>query len=821
MKVVLLFALVSFAASDPHLPDDLFEGLHDGIRDLAGGVADTIDDFVELLDDGSNRRRDEGRRPIFLRNDPDEREDFSPADGHETTQYEDHRPPPFRLRPVNPHRPFFGGFNGFGGFGGFSPFLDMFNDKVDRVDNMTPFYESGFTSRQQPWYKGPNVCEFMEEDEEGSEVNTKFNSSGIFFHTSSKFSSCKDEPDRYVCTTIERLNGVKRTYRKIRKCCFGFERLEGEFGCRKVNLVDLSGTIGILGGTQFLDSLSDAMKEKLATGNYTVFLPSNEAMIDYYEEQETQNLLAGEVLKTTSTESLNDVLLNHLTQTDGGFTRTPDYTDNQILSSESGNSSIRINVFNGGHLITANCVPLSSKDNMATGGVVHVVDDVLTPVKHTIADILAHDKQFETFNTFLEEFGMFDRLDETNEGPLTVFAPTNTAFDATMLKLLKDGSACLQNILEHHVIPEVICSRTVNPHVGVPTVMGDDVKLTYDGNSFTIDGYKIVTSDVVATNGVLHVIDTVLVPKAARSFTQVLQQEELSEFTGFLIASDMHNELDKKENVTLFVPSNKAIANIDHDFAAELFGDKERLRDVIKYHMADAPSGGSRSGDLVSSSLPGSNIRINVYRQSLPSAETVTAQCAHVVKKNIATCAGVIHVIDRLLLPPAGNLMDLLSSNETFSIMTRLLQETGLADELSKSGKSYTVFAATDDAWNEIQTDTLNEIMTDKQKARELLKSHILPETLCCSGVHRDIFFGNVRYHTLGGNRHTIRRARNGQIRVGDVPVDVCDLTTTNGVVHLIRHVILPNHLRRHTYKGGHAFEIFPGLQILLGASRN
>ena len=51
-------------------------------------------------------------------------------------------------------------------------------------------------------YFRPNVCEFLEEDEEGSEVNTKFNSSGIFFHTSSKFSSCKDEPDRYVCTTM-------------------------------------------------------------------------------------------------------------------------------------------------------------------------------------------------------------------------------------------------------------------------------------------------------------------------------------------------------------------------------------------------------------------------------------------------------------------------------------------------------------------------------------------------------------------------------------------------------------------------------------------
>jgi len=134
----------------------------------------------------------------------------------------------------------------------------------------------------------------------------------------------------------------------------------------------------------------------------------------------------------------------------------------------------------------------------------------------TIVDIAAGDEQFSTLVTAVTEAELAETL--SGEGPFTVFAPTNEAFEAlpagTLDDLLADPSGALTDVLTYHVVDGAVLSGDLETGE-VPTLNGGtlDVVVNDDG-TVTVNGVNVVTADIEASNGVVHVIDGVLVPES-------------------------------------------------------------------------------------------------------------------------------------------------------------------------------------------------------------------------------------------------------------------------------------------------------------------
>lgn len=133
--------------------------------------------------------------------------------------------------------------------------------------------------------------------------------------------------------------------------------------------------------------------------------------------------------------------------------------------------------------------------------------------KNTIVDIAVSDDNFSTLVTAVQAAGLVDTL--SSEGPFTVLAPTNEAFaklpEATLQEVLADKEQ-LTAILTYHVVPGKVMAEDVVNLSSAKTVQGGDLKVMVDGANVMVDNAKVLKTDIEADNGVIHVIDTVLIP---------------------------------------------------------------------------------------------------------------------------------------------------------------------------------------------------------------------------------------------------------------------------------------------------------------------
>jgi transforming growth factor-beta-induced protein len=167
-------------------------------------------------------------------------------------------------------------------------------------------------------------------------------------------------------------------------------------------------------------------------------------------------------------------------------------------------------------------------DVLTSNGVIHVIDAVLLPpaaapaasaapaaVKGNIVDVAVADGRFKTLAAALGAAGLVDTL--KGAGPFTVLAPTDAAFNIlpkeTITALLKpENKKLLTDILTYHVIPGKITAADIVKKHDYVTVNGKIVRVRIANGLVYIGGAQVLITDVPATNGVIHVIDTVLIP---------------------------------------------------------------------------------------------------------------------------------------------------------------------------------------------------------------------------------------------------------------------------------------------------------------------
>jgi transforming growth factor-beta-induced protein len=154
-------------------------------------------------------------------------------------------------------------------------------------------------------------------------------------------------------------------------------------------------------------------------------------------------------------------------------------------------------------------------DILASNGVIHVIDTVMLPPKDIVETAVA-DGRFTTLAAALIAADLIDTL--KGEGPFTVFAPTDDAFAklpaGTVEDLLKpENLETLRNILLYHVVPGKVLSGDVVTLTNATTVLGKDLVIKVENDKVFINNAQVIIVDVLASNGVIHVIDTVLIPE--------------------------------------------------------------------------------------------------------------------------------------------------------------------------------------------------------------------------------------------------------------------------------------------------------------------
>merc|ERR1712139_209363 len=173
----------------------------------------------------------------------------------------------------------------------------------------------------------------------------------------------------------------------------------------------------------------------------------------------------------------------------------------------------------GSH-VKVNNADVTTADVLASNGVVHIIDEVLIPPSlipphKNIVELAAGTPDLSTLVTALKAAKLTKTL--SGKGPFTVFAPTNEAFaklDKTLLAALLEPKnvKALTQVLTYHVYAGEAKNTDLKNGEEVKTLEGKDVKVTIDGSSVKINNADVTTANVLATNGVVHIIDSVLIP---------------------------------------------------------------------------------------------------------------------------------------------------------------------------------------------------------------------------------------------------------------------------------------------------------------------
>ena len=283
----------------------------------------------------------------------------------------------------------------------------------------------------------------------------------------------------------------------------------------------------------------------------------------------------------------------------------------------------------------------------------------------TIVDIAAGNPSVSTLVTAVKAAGLVETL--SGDGPFTVFAPTNEAFAAlpkeTLEALLKpENRDLLRKVLTYHVVPGDLMAKDLKSG-NVATVAGGSVAIEVQNQKVNVNKASVVKADIDAKNGVIHVIDRVLLPPDFSLTTPTKAQgaqpgtiveiaagnPSVSTLVTAVKAAGLAETLSGKGPFTVFAPTNEAFAALPKGTLDKLLKPENRdeLRKVLTYHVVsgDLMAKNLRSGKVAT--VEGNSVAVKVENQS------VSVNNSKVIKADIDAKNGVIHVIDQVLLPPS------------------------------------------------------------------------------------------------------------------------------------------------------------------------
>ncbi|KAA1261808.1 Immunogenic protein MPT70 precursor [Rubripirellula obstinata] len=272
------------------------------------------------------------------------------------------------------------------------------------------------------------------------------------------------------------------------------------------------------------------------------------------------------------------------------------------------------------------------------------------------ADIVDTAVKAGSFKTLAAALGAADLVETLKgPGPFTVFAPTDEAFaklpQGTVETLLKpENKATLAGVLTYHVVSGKVMAAQVVDLSGAKTVNGQRVDITVKDSGVMVDGATVVTTDIECDNGVIHVIDSVILPADKTIPETAAAAGKFGTLLAAAKAAGLAEVLGGDGPFTVFAPTDEAFSKLPDGTVASLLepGNKQKLVDILKYHVV---AGRVYSEDALAAksakTLEGSIVNVSVTNAGAMIND------AKLVATDVDASNGVIHIIDSVLMPPA------------------------------------------------------------------------------------------------------------------------------------------------------------------------
>ncbi|CAM1343536.1 fasciclin domain-containing protein [Tenacibaculum amylolyticum] len=564
-------------------------------------------------------------------------------------------------------------------------------------------------------------------------------------------------------------------------------------------------------GTNNLTSLVSALQRAdLITalegeGPFTVFAPTNTAFQAVLDSNPNWNSLSDIPVNV-----LKNILMYHVVSAKA---LSSDLTEGQELTTLSG-GMLTVDLRDGVQLKTTagQTVSVVGPDLDVTNGVIHIIDEVLLP-KTAVDDIPSLAIATPDLSSLVAALQRADLVTALQgDGPFTVFAPTNAAFQALLnakaaWTTLDDIPVdVLKSVLQYHVVPASAFSIDLTDNQVLTTLSGGNITVDLS-NGVKIEtgsgqSVSVTTPDVAAFNGVVHIVDEVFLADALpKDITDVaIATSDLSILVAALQRANLVGALQTDGPFTVFAPTNAAFqALLDSNPAWNSLEDipVDTLTSVLLFHVIN--------GKVLSNDL--SDTYVNTLATG-PNSEPLSLQIevtggvefngdATPVTTNVDASNGVVHIIDKVMLPP--NVVTLALNNAGFSTLVTALTDarhtTDFVSILSGDGP-FTIFAPTNAAFQALLDsnaawNSLADIPIATLDA--VLKYHVISG----ANVQADqLMNGDVT--TLGGTV-TIDLTSGAQIQTSSMQtVNILigpatnDVQGTNGVIHAIDTVLLP-----------------------------
>ena len=275
-----------------------------------------------------------------------------------------------------------------------------------------------------------------------------------------------------------------------------------------------------------------------------------------------------------------------------------------------------------------------------------------------IVETAVSNEDFSTLVTLVGEAQLVDTL--AGKGPFTVFAPNNAAFqkllsakgNEKLLETLLDDKnrGLLQGILTYHVVPGKVMAKDVIKLANAGTANGQRVDIAFDEKAGTVsvDGAKVIATDIECSNGVIHVIDSVILPEQASIVGVAAGAKTFGTLIAAAKAAGLAGVLDTKGPFTVFAPTDDAFAALPAGTVENLLKaeNKDQLVAILKHHVVEGRVYADQAAKLESAkTIGGTTLSLAI------SKESAKAGNANIVATDIEASNGVIHVVDAVILP--------------------------------------------------------------------------------------------------------------------------------------------------------------------------
>jgi transforming growth factor-beta-induced protein len=410
-------------------------------------------------------------------------------------------------------------------------------------------------------------------------------------------------------------------------------------------------------------------------------------------------------------------------------------------------------------------------------------DDNMVETPKSIAAIASADPQFSILVEALTKADLATTMSQP--GTYTVFAPTNAAFTALFTQLGVSGidqlsGDALRPILLYHVLgSKAVSTGLSSGYVSTlsPAAGGRFVSLKVDvASGVKLNSASNVTAaDIQASNGVIHVIDKVLLPPTVADLA--VANSSFTTLVSALSGAGLVPALsDPKATLTVFAPTNDAFA--------QLSSVPEDLKPILLYHVLGSTVYASQVATGYAKTLSAYMTNpMDIYINTASGVKINNS--ATVVLADVVGTNGVIHVIDKVLLPPT--VVGIALNNSAFTTLVSAVVKAGLAETLSGAGP-FTVFAPTNDAFTALFT-ALGVSGVDALTAEQLTPI-LLYHVVAGNNVSSGLMNGNIP--TLQGTNISVNVGK-GVVLNGNTNVIIADVQGSNGVVHAIDKVLIPS----------------------------